>query len=117
MEQRASAALEQRLFSVSLVTRRSGVSGAPADYVAGDFLTGHLAPGAPAAARYAQAVATALAAGIAGRGVAATARGAGLARSSVQDLLAGRGWPDLVTLAKLEDELDVTLWPGRDRVR
>ncbi len=51
------------------------------------------------------------------RALAAVCRDAGLARSTVQDLLAGRTWPDLVTLAKLEDALDARLWPQRAEVR
>ncbi len=40
-----------------------------------------------------------------------------LARSTVQDLLAGRTWADLVTLAKLEEVVDAGLWPDRGELR
>ena len=99
------------------MVRRRGVEGVPADHVVGAFPDGEVPDGAPAAARYAVAVARALRTALRDRALAAVCRDAGLARSTVQDLLAGRTWPDLVTLAKLEEALDVRLWPERSELR
>ncbi|HEV2890299.1 MAG TPA: helix-turn-helix transcriptional regulator [Frankiaceae bacterium] len=42
---------------------------------------------------------------------AQVAREADLARSTLNDIVAGRQWPDVVTVAKLEHVLEVRLWP------
>ncbi|KRF45101.1 hypothetical protein ASH01_14355 [Terrabacter sp. Soil811] len=44
---------------------------------------------------------------------ARVAHDAGIERSTLYDILAGNTWPDMVTLAKLEQCLNVTLWPTR----
>ena len=36
-------------------------------------------------------------------------------RSTIYDILAGRSWPDTVTLAKLERHLNLGLWPTHPR--
>lgn len=83
----------------------------PADYCSGEFPAAPLNEAAPGVASYAVRVARNLQAALSDRSVAAVCREAGLARTTVQDLLAGRTWPDLVTLAKLEIALGVVLWP------
>jgi transcriptional regulator with XRE-family HTH domain len=35
-----------------------------------------------------------------------------LDRSTMRYMLTGRAWPDMVTLAKIEQGLEVTLWPN-----
>lgn len=62
-------------------------------------------------ARYAQEVAVTLQAALRDRSVAAVAAEAGLARSTIYQVLAGEAWPDMVTLAALEGVLGVRLWP------
>ncbi len=63
------------------------------------------------------AVARALREQLRDRSPSAVCRDAGLAGSTVQDLLAGRTWADLVTLAKLEEVVDAGLWPDRGELR
>lgn len=102
--------------SVRDVVRRQGVDGVPADHVDGLFPAAALRAEAPVAARYAVVVARALRGALQDRSLSGLCRQAGLARTTVQDLLAGRTWPDLATLAKLEDALDTTLWPSREEL-
>jgi lambda repressor-like predicted transcriptional regulator len=40
------------------------------------------------------------------------ARLAGLSHSTLHAVLGGDRWPDMVTIAKLEDAFDAELWPG-----
>jgi hypothetical protein len=96
---------------VSAVTRRSVRLGPPADHIDGEFPGGRLRAGAPVAAAYAQAVARALVGALVGRNISEVCTQAGLSRSTVYDLLTGRTWPDMVTLAHLEATLGVRLWP------
>ncbi|QXC61619.1 helix-turn-helix domain-containing protein [Aquihabitans sp. G128] len=51
-----------------------------------------------------------LAEALEGRSITATAKAADVARTTVYDLLAGNSWPDVVTIMKLEEALEVTLW-------
>lgn len=37
---------------------------------------------------------------------------ADVARSTLNDLVAGRTWPELITVAKLEEVLGTRLWPA-----
>ncbi len=39
----------------------------------------------------------------------------GVDHSTISDILAGRVWTDIATLARLEAGLDADLWPGRLR--
>ncbi|SEG99269.1 Helix-turn-helix [Nonomuraea solani] len=74
-------------------------------------------PHADLARHPAAAVVQAIAAALAGilaerrlslRGLAAAS---GVNRQSISDLLAGRSWPDVATIALLEAALAVRLWP------
>ncbi|WP_285462284.1 helix-turn-helix transcriptional regulator [Agromyces sp. NBRC 114283] len=47
------------------------------------------------------------------RSVRAVAKDTGVDHTTILSLLAGRAWPDLATIAKLELGLGVDLWPGR----
>lgn len=49
---------------------------------------------------------------MAGRSQQDVADACGIDRSAVSDLLAGRSWPDVQTLARLELGLGEQLWPG-----
>ncbi|MFD5086435.1 helix-turn-helix domain-containing protein [Kitasatospora sp. NPDC058406] len=42
-----------------------------------------------------------------------TAAGSVVNRQAIADLLAGRSWPDIATVARLEDFLDAPLYPHR----
>jgi lambda repressor-like predicted transcriptional regulator len=67
-------------------------------------------------ARVAQALAGRLQAAIEKKGwsVAEVSRRSGVARYTIAKALAGEAWPDLLTIANLENALDVDLWPGRE---
>lgn len=66
---------------------------------------------APPAARYVRAISVRLGEALIEQSVVEVANRAGIARSTIYDLLAGTTWPDVVTLAHLEDVLEVRLWP------
>jgi hypothetical protein len=48
-----------------------------------------------------------------GTTISRAAADAGLARSTIYDLLAGTTWPDVVSLAELEAALGARLWPSQ----
>ncbi|PYY32510.1 hypothetical protein [Curtobacterium sp. MCBD17_030] len=48
---------------------------------------------------------------MAGRSLRAVAADAGIGHVTLQRVLAGQAWPDLVTIARLEVGLDAALWP------
>ena len=50
---------------------------------------------------------------IAGRSIRSVAEAAGLDHTTLLGLLRGRSWPDLATIARLEQGLGADLWPGR----
>ncbi|HVT75919.1 MAG TPA: helix-turn-helix transcriptional regulator [Acidimicrobiales bacterium] len=41
----------------------------------------------------------------------------GVDHTTVDNILNGRSWPDLITIARLEVGLDTDLWPGRPGAR
>lgn len=85
------------------------MAGPPRDFVNGEFLEG--AVDGPAVAHYAQAVAVNLKVAIGGRSLREVGRAAGLDHTTISAVLAGDRWPDLVTIAKLEQSLEARLWP------
>lgn len=86
----------------------------PREYAVGDnWPDGALLPDAPVAAHYAQDIARRLVQALGERSRAALAEEADLARSTLHDIATGRSWPDVVTLAKLENLLGARLWPER----
>ena len=98
--------------------RRSGPAGSPSDWVAeGAWPDGPLREGAPSVVAYAVAIAKALDQALEGQVRARVAEEAGIERSTLYDILAGNTWPDMVTLAKLEQCLNVTLWPTQPPTR
>ncbi|WP_206743340.1 helix-turn-helix domain-containing protein [Streptomyces caatingaensis] len=46
-----------------------------------------------------------------GRSLRRAAEGSGVNRQAIADLIAGRCWPDIATVARLENFLAVTLYP------
>lgn len=91
---------------------RTGLRGHPADYLAAgeDWPSGRLVKDTPEEVR--------LVAGIVGRlrvvaddlGTREMARRAGLSPQTVSNLLTGKTYGDVVTIARLERALDVVLW-------
>lgn len=67
-------------------------------------------------ARVAQALAVRLRAAIDEKSwsIVELARISGVARDTITKAMTGRGWPDLLTIAKLEEALGANLWPGRN---
>lgn len=91
---------------------RRRVLGPPREYLAsGIWPRGRIAKGAPPAVAYAKEISKRLDAALAGRSQSMVAEQADLARSTLHDIISGRSWPDIVTLAKLERLLGVRLWP------
>jgi lambda repressor-like predicted transcriptional regulator len=87
--------------------------GPPASYVvAGVWPNSRLS--GPRIVSYAQQFAARLESAIAGRSLRDVARAAGLSHTTLLAVLAGDRWPDMVTIAKLEDALGADLWPGQD---
>lgn len=66
----------------------------------------------PPAVFWAAEISRRLGAALVGRSKAAVAKEAGIARSTLYDVLGGETWPDLATIVGLEEVLGVTLWPG-----
>lgn len=97
--------------------RRPGAIGTPADaFVAGEFPDGTVAPGAVPGAVELAAVARNLRAVLDGTGepISRFAERSGVDRTTVHDLLAGRAYLDVITLARLERGAGTRLWPGPD---
>ncbi|MFC5250210.1 helix-turn-helix domain-containing protein [Streptomyces nigrescens] len=70
-------------------------------------------PLADPAAESVRFIARALARALAGQGLSlrAAAAGSGVNRQAIADLLAGRSWPDVATVARLAAFTRVHLWP------
>ncbi len=79
-----------------------------------EFPAGQLASTAPSEVIIAQGLALNVQIALRDTTLIGACRDAGLNRSTVQDLLAGRTFCDIATLAKLEATLGVPLWPGLD---
>ena len=77
--------------------------------VAGEWPHGQ----AQGAAEVSQQIARTLQSQLGQRSVRQAARDADLQHTTVLGLLNGQRWPDFVTLVKLEDALQVALWPER----
>ncbi|SDS83512.1 Helix-turn-helix [Nocardioides scoriae] len=93
--------------------RRSSLYRVPNQWLsAGTWPRGTFTADAPDAVAHAVAIAMALAAALEGRNKSEVAAAAEIERSTLYDILAGKSWPDTVTLAKLEAHLGQTLWPA-----
>lgn len=90
--------------------RRSGITGPPRSYLREGSWPAGLLQGPPEA-HYAAEVARRLAAAVGERSVRAVAREAGLDHTTVRAVLEGERWADLVTISRLEQALEVRLWP------
>lgn len=83
----------------------------PAGYVVrGSWPSGRVA--GPRVVEYALAFAQALDQAIGDRPVREVARRAELSHSTLLAVLHGERWPDMITIAKLEECLQADLWPG-----
>lgn len=92
--------------------RRSTSYRVPVEWmIDGEWPSGTFDPQAPEAVSHAIAIAVALAAALDGQNKSKVAARASIDRSTLYDILAGRTWPDTVTLANLEAILDQPLWP------
>lgn len=72
---------------------------------------GRLVSGAPREAEVARHIAATLEARRGGRSYRALATASGLHHQTVVNVAGGQVWAEVTTLARLEDELGVTLWP------
>src|SRR4051794_32427907 len=85
--------------------------GPPSTYVrAGEWPYAQL--GGPRLVLYAQAFARRLQVAIDHRPVREVARLADLSHTTLLAVMHGARWPDMVTIAKLEEALETDLWPG-----
>jgi hypothetical protein len=89
------------------------LKGGPAAYLraSGQWPNGPLRRDAPTAAYWAAEISRRLAAALVGRSKTAVAQEVGMARTTLYDIVGGETWPDLVSIASLEEVLDVELWP------
>jgi len=84
----------------------------PRDWIAeGEWPDGAFSEDAPTAVAYAVEIARRLEARLQGQSKSELARQAEIERTTLYDVLAGRTWPDAITLAKLEQALETRLWP------
>ena len=94
------------------MTRRSGSYRAPRDWVVtGSWPDGVFDPEAPHAVAHAVAIAKALEVALGDRVRSRVAQDAQIDRSTLYDILSGKTWPDLVSIANLERHLNTVLWP------
>lgn len=85
---------------------------APATYAKqGEWPEGSLLE--PSLAEYARQFTLNLRAAIGSRSLRDVAASAGLSHVTLVGIIRGDRWPDTLTLAKLEEALDVELWPRR----
>lgn len=95
---------------------RPGGDAEPRSYVVkGEWPAGELAPEAPISARYAQVFALRLAEALRARGNPSfreVAREAAVSRTTVERTLSGTVLPTFGAMARLEEWLEVPLWPG-----
>jgi transcriptional regulator with XRE-family HTH domain len=77
----------------------------------GQWPRGRLVRGVPVAVRYARDISLRLERALDGKVIAQVARDADVVRSTLYDIMSGRSWPDVVSLAKLEVYLGIRLWP------
>jgi hypothetical protein len=89
----------------------------PAAYVEGAWDEGRFTDEATTAVRYVWLLSRRLAVALEGRQKSAFANEVGVARSTIHDFLTGRTWPDVPTVARLEEVLGETLWPSLDDVQ
>lgn len=86
----------------------------PAEWLAsGSWPQGPLVSDAPPEARVARAIALTLQAALEGRSPRSLASEADLAHTTLYDLLAGKTYGDVITVARLEAALGRSLWPSR----
>ena len=103
--------LSERRSTVLSVSPRQPGTRPPADYISsGSWPTGKLE--GPRVVLYARGFAMRLGAAVGGRSLREVAREAGLSHSTLLAVMTGARWPDMVTIAKLEDSLQADLWPG-----
>lgn len=94
------------------VPQRRGLEGPPSQFLAdGKWPDGSLDAEAPVVAYYAAEISRRLRAALEGQLQKDVAESADLARSTLNDIVTGRQWPDVVTVAKLEHLLQKRLWP------
>ena len=92
--------------------QRRGLAGPPSQFLAsGQWPDGPLNAGAPLVAHYAAEISRRVIAALEGHSQKDVAEEADLARSTLNDMMSGRRWPDVVTVAKLEHILKTRLWP------
>lgn len=91
-----------------------GIAAEPRAYLAsGDWPDGTLTPDAPNEARLVAGMARRMREAVGDRSLRSVASDAGVSVGTVSSLLAGRSWGDVVTIARLETSLNVSLW-GRE---
>lgn len=83
--------------------------------MSGTWPEGTLRKDTPIGVRYAAEITRNLKAAMDGWTQTGLAEEISIARSTLHDILTGRSWPDLSTLAKLEEALQTRLWPDRRR--
>ncbi len=92
--------------------RRSSSYRTPREWIDdGAWPEGPFSQDSPTAVAYAVEIARRLEASMGERSRTAVAREANIERSTLYDLLAGRSWPDAITIAQLEQALHSRLWP------
>ncbi len=97
-----------------MVRRRQQVR--PVEWLSrGSWPHGPLTSDAPPEARVARAITIELDAAMRGRSPRSVAADAKLAHTTVYDLLKGRTYGDVITIARLEAALQRSLWPPTTR--
>lgn len=101
-----------RVTAYSAIMAQRRTRGTPLSFVrSGSYPDCVFQPDAPASVHWAGEVARRLNTAISAHAVSDIAARAGLARSTIYDIMAGRTWPDLASIVQLQAALGVTLWP------
>ena len=101
--------------SLGLVPKRQ-LAPVPRDYLAsGAWPEGQLKRGAPAEARLLAGIAQRLAEAMEGTTLRTVSKNADVSLGAISNLLNGKTWCDVVTVARLERALEVSLWGTEHR--
>lgn len=95
------------------VPRRSAAYGLPCEWVVdGEWPDATFRADTPDVVAYAAELSRRLGQALAGKSKTDVAARSNLTRPTLYDILQGKSWPDMISIARLETALEVDLWPA-----